>query len=73
MSVLPILSIQNLSIALPQGSDRELAVSQISFNIERGQTVCLLGESGSGKSIIANAIMGLLPEGMKPAEGHIVL
>jgi peptide/nickel transport system ATP-binding protein len=73
VSVLPILSVQNLSIALPQGGEREFAVSHISFDIERGQTVCLLGESGSGKSIIANAIMGLLPAGMKAAEGQIVL
>ncbi|WP_029695748.1 dipeptide ABC transporter ATP-binding protein [Comamonas badia] len=69
----PVLSVRDLGIALPPGADRPLAVQNISFDVAAGQTVCLLGESGSGKSVIAQAVMGLLPPGLQPVEGAIVL
>lgn len=65
----PVLSVRDLGIALPPGADRPLAVQNISFDVAAGQTVCLLGESGSGKSVIAQAVMGLLPPGLQPVEG----
>ena len=43
------------------------AVDSISFDVRKGETVGLVGKSGSGKSTISRAIMGLL----KPREGHI--
>jgi len=60
-------------VALPAGADRPLAVQHISFEVAAGQTVCLLGESGSGKSVIAQAVMGLLPPGLRTTEGGITL
>ena len=69
----PVLSVKNLSIALPRGADRKNAVEKISFDVQPGKIVCLLGESGSGKSVIANAVMGLLPTGLTPVEGRIEL
>jgi len=56
-----VLSIRNLSVTLPAGSDRTYAVQDVSLDIEQGQTVCVVGESGSGKSVMANAVMRLLP------------
>ncbi len=41
------------------------ALREVSFALERGQTLGLIGESGCGKSITALALMGLLPEGAK--------
>jgi peptide/nickel transport system ATP-binding protein len=68
-----VLQIENLSIALPAGADRELAVQDISVSIEAGQTLCVVGESGSGKSVMATAVMGLLARELKPVQGRIVL
>src|SRR5882757_9717765 len=57
----PVLSVEGLSIKLPPGGDRALAVTDVSMALLPGQTLCVVGESGSGKSMIANAVMGLLP------------
>jgi peptide/nickel transport system ATP-binding protein len=68
-----VLSIQNLLIALPSGADRAHAVENVSFDVNAGEIVCLLGESGSGKSIIAFSVMGLLPDNVRVSEGKIEL
>ena len=67
-----LLTIENLSIALPKGADRDLAVRDVSFTLDKGEILCIVGESGSGKSMSANALMGLLPEGVTPAGGRIL-
>ncbi|MVA37132.1 ABC transporter ATP-binding protein [Agrobacterium vitis] len=67
-----LLSVQNVSIALPEGGDRSHAVSNVSFDIDENQIVCLVGESGSGKSMIAHAILGLLPPGIGVDAGQLM-
>ncbi|MFZ3118448.1 MAG: ABC transporter ATP-binding protein [Variovorax sp.] len=56
-----LLSIQDLSIVLPNSGDRAYAVERLSLDIAENEIVCLVGESGSGKSMTAHAILGLLP------------
>ncbi len=69
----PVLSIQDLQISLPPGADRPYAVRGIDLTIQAGEIVCLLGESGSGKSMLAYAVAGLLPERVRVSQGHINL
>ena len=68
-----VLSVRDLAVALPPGADRELAVEHISFDVGAGEIVCLLGESGSGKSVISFAVMGLLPDNVHVSAGEIRL
>ncbi|MFZ2652703.1 MAG: ABC transporter ATP-binding protein [Burkholderiaceae bacterium] len=68
-----VLELRGLTIALPAGSDRTTAVRDVSFDVGRGEIVCLVGESGSGKSVIAQAVMGLLPKTLPVAGGQILL
>ncbi len=68
----PLLSVENLSVALPTGGDRKYAVHDISFTLSPNEILCIVGESGSGKSVSANAIMGLLPEALRPKSGRIM-
>lgn len=67
-----VLRVDKLSVALPAGGDRALAVEGITFSIAKGETLCLVGESGSGKSIVAQAIMGMLPLQLPVSDGSIV-
>lgn len=69
----PVLSVRDLSIALPKHSDRKHAVSQVSFDVQPGEVLCLVGESGSGKSVIAFSIMGLLAKALSIESGSIQL
>ncbi|TPL19502.1 ABC transporter ATP-binding protein [Mesorhizobium sp. B2-4-10] len=56
-----ILDIANLSVSV-RGEDGERdVVSNLSLTLSRGETLCIAGESGSGKSMTALAIMQLLP------------
>lgn len=67
-----VLSIRQLSVALPKGADRALAVENISYDVNRGEIMCVVGESGSGKSMAANTVMGLLPKGVRPVQGEVI-
>jgi peptide/nickel transport system ATP-binding protein len=67
------LSVRGLSISLPKGMERAFAVENISFDLKRGEILCIIGESGSGKSVTANTIMGLLPKVIPVSAGTIHL
>ncbi|NLS20075.1 ABC transporter ATP-binding protein [Rhizobium sp. P40RR-XXII] len=73
VSLKSVLTIDNLTVALPKVADRSYAVEGISFSLEAGEILCIVGESGSGKSVTANAIMGLLPPPLTIESGSITL
>jgi peptide/nickel transport system ATP-binding protein len=67
-----IISLDNVSVALPPGADRAQALSNVSLEVARGEILCVVGESGSGKSMTANAVMRLLPHGVAIESGRIM-
>jgi len=69
-----VLSVRNLSVdaRTPEGLKRIL--DDVSFDLEPGKTLCLAGESGSGKSVTSLSIMGLLPKAsLRVISGEILL
>ncbi|MCM3699995.1 ABC transporter ATP-binding protein [Paenibacillus macerans] len=68
MSTTPVLEIESLSLA---AKSNPKLVDNVSFTLNRGETLGLVGESGSGKSLTLRAILGLLPRGVEQAGGVI--
>ncbi len=70
----PLLSIENLSIAFSKQGESRTVVTDLSLQIQRGETLALVGESGSGKSVSALSVLRLLPlpAGQLSAGGYSV-
>ena len=60
-----LLEIEDLQVKIPYGKMKVYPVSGVSFSLEEGEVLGIIGESGSGKSMAMKAIMGLLPEKAK--------
>lgn len=56
----PIMRVEDFSISFFLGKKWRRAVNSISFDVNRNETLCIVGESGCGKSITALSLMGLL-------------
>jgi peptide/nickel transport system ATP-binding protein len=69
----PVLSVQNLSVALQGANGPVPVLENLSFDVAQGRTMALVGESGCGKSMTALAIMRLLPEDFAVTGGRILL
>ena len=71
MTAEPLLQVEGLvtSFRTPRGQVR--AVDGVSLSVARGQTVCIAGESGCGKSVTALSVMGLLPDSARVDGGAI--
>jgi len=63
-----LLDVQGLTVSLP----RSTPVADLSFSVDRGETVAIVGESGSGKSLTALALLGLLPAAARVLSGKIL-
>ncbi len=72
-SDLPVLSVEQLRVSFGRGPGAVAAVRGISFEVHRGETLCLVGESGCGKSLTAKSILRLLDAPGEIAGGRIVL
>lgn len=64
----PVLSVRGLSVRfLMPGGRRIAAVTDVHFDVAPGECLALIGESGCGKSVLASALLGLLPANARSA------
>jgi peptide/nickel transport system ATP-binding protein len=61
MGFAPLLEVEGLSVDITTDAGPLHAVSDVSFSLKQGETLCIVGESGCGKSLTALALMDLLP------------
>ncbi|GIF05131.1 ABC transporter ATP-binding protein [Actinoplanes siamensis] len=70
---MPLLDVRDLSVVFRRkGAEPFTAVDGVSFSVDPGQTVGLVGESGCGKSVTSLAIMGLLPRRGNTVAGEVL-
>jgi oligopeptide/dipeptide ABC transporter ATP-binding protein len=67
-----LLEVRRLSVGVRRGTDRFTAVDGISFHIEEGEILALVGESGCGKSLTCLSIPALLAPGVERFGGEIL-
>jgi peptide/nickel transport system ATP-binding protein len=70
---MPLLAVQNLTVEFPTRRGVLLALDRVSFDIEPGEVLGVVGESGAGKSLTGAAIIGLLEPPGRIAGGEIRL
>ncbi|MBB5159818.1 dipeptide ABC transporter ATP-binding protein [Saccharopolyspora phatthalungensis] len=68
----PAVRLTGLSVSARRGNDLKPLTFDTSFEVARGETLCVVGESGSGKSITVRALAGLLPPGLEAAGSALV-
>ncbi|MEV7636600.1 ABC transporter ATP-binding protein [Pseudarthrobacter enclensis] len=69
----PLLEVRDFQVELITDTAIIRAVDAVSFSIHRGETVTIIGESGSGKSTTAMGILRLLPEDLAVLSGTVVI
>ena len=68
----PVLSLQNLTIGIPRPNGFVSVVEKIHFSVASGEILGIAGESGSGKTLTACAIAGLLPYPLVIGRGRVL-
>src|SRR5258705_9814668 len=72
-SDMALLSVRDLSVAFETRDGVVRAVNDVTFSLDAGRVLALLGESGSGKSVTLRAILGLHPGARTRVSGAVVL
>ena len=67
-----IISVNNLKTYFYTNQRCNKAIDGVTFKIKKGKTLCIVGESGCGKSVTASSIMQLLPKLSRIEEGEII-
>ena len=71
-SAMPMVTVDNLRVTALSDQGEEIAlVSDVRFTVQKGEVLALIGESGSGKTTIAMALMGYARHGCRIADGMI--
>jgi len=69
---MPLLDVRNLTVTFDDDHGSVPVVEKVTFTLEAGKTLALVGESGCGKTMTALALMDLLPFGGRMAGGEIL-
>ncbi|MDX6751499.1 ABC transporter ATP-binding protein [Geminicoccaceae bacterium 1502E] len=69
----PLLEVRDLRVDIPLAEGPLHAVRGVSFTVERGETLCIVGESGCGKSLTSLAVMDLLPRRARRSAARLAL
>ena len=69
---LPLLSVRGLTVAFPTKSGLTVAVHDVSFDVEKGGCLGLVGESGCGKSVTLRALVDLVPRPGRTLSGEVL-
>lgn len=69
--MIPVLKVNNLSIVLNKDKETKTILDNISFEVDKGKKLAIIGESGSGKTITALSILNLLPKNFTVMKGEI--
>ncbi len=70
-AVRPLVEVEDLSVKFVSREATVAAVNGVSFAIQPGEVLCIIGESGSGKSVTMRALMRLLPKGRTKIGGRM--
>ena len=73
ISTEPVLEVRDLEIRIRGGNGSFAVVSDMNLSVAAGETVCIVGESGCGKSMTALSLLRLLPEAAFVAAGKIMI
>ena len=69
----PLLEVRNLKVEIPTRKGTLIALEDVSFNLKAGDILGVAGESGAGKSMVGNSIIGLLGKPAHITHGEILL
>lgn len=68
----PLLEVRNLSVGF-NGDSQNLALKQVSFTLNQGEILGIVGETGAGKSLLARAIIDMLPGDGRVVGGDVLI
>ena len=71
MSENTVLEVRDLEVNFYNNDRCNKVLRGVSFNLAKGKIMCIVGESGCGKSVTANSVMGLLPDLSRIEKGEI--
>lgn len=67
-----LLEVKDLTTVFAGDYGKNISVDHVSFQVDQGEVVCIVGESGCGKSVTSLSIMGLLGKGGAVADGSVL-
>ncbi|MDD4111501.1 MAG: ABC transporter ATP-binding protein [Herbinix sp.] len=68
----PLLQVEDLTIAFVEDNTQTVVVDKAGFSVKSGEVICIVGESGCGKSVTALSLLGLLSPNARIIDGSII-